>query len=149
MDKGNRREIGSVLSLQSVACHYHPSMSSVGTCPRCRRSVCAVCLPVQGKPCRTCIGYRSAFTSGVTGAVMVSFLVGMINPLLGIGALVALLFTFRAIFRYRTRVVLGKLVRSSSQLQPSPIETTARRFCTNCNLWSDGPTCAQCGSKLI
>ena len=134
--------------MQITTCHYHPAIASVGTCPRCKKTVCTFCLPIEGKPCRTCIGYRWAFTSGATGAVMVSFLLGMINPLLGIGALVALFLTFRAIFRYRTRVMLDKFVRSSSNPPPSPIETTARMFCSNCNLWNDGPTCAQCGSKL-
>ena len=145
-DKGSVRQIGFDLFLQSMICHYHPSMSSVGICPRCKKSVCAVCLPVQGRPCRTCIGYRWAFTSGVTGAVMVSFILGLITPLLGLGALVVLSFTFREIFRYRTRAVLRKLVTPT--IQPTPIETAARRFCTNCNLWNDGPTCVQCGSKL-
>ena len=133
--------------MQSATCHYHPTMSSVGICPRCRKSVCAICLAVQDGPCRTCIGYRWAFTSGATGAVMVAFILGMINPILGAGALVALFIAFRSVFRYRTRVVLNKLV-NSTQPRIRPAGSTGRRFCANCNLWNDGPTCVQCGNKL-
>ena len=146
--KGNERQVESELFLQSTFCHYHPTMTAVGSCPRCRNVVCAACLPSQGKPCRTCIGYRWAFTSGGTGAVMVSFILAMYNPLIGVAALVTLFFTFRALFRYRTRVMLGKLVESSTSVYRTPIETTARRFCTTCNLWNDGPTCVQCGNKI-
>ena len=73
---------------------------------------------------------------------------GMLNPLLGLGGIVVLFFAFRGLFHYRARVVLRRLVESSTKIRLTAIEITARRLCPNCNLWNDGTFHAQCGTKL-
>ena len=128
-------------------CQYHPSMNSVGICPRCRRPMCEFCLPQPNKPCRACRGYRHAQTTSVAAATTVSLFIGMINPVLGLISILVLFFAFRALFRYRTRT----LVRTAIPPANIPLQaeqTGGLNFCSDCSLWNDGLICKQCGKKL-
>lgn len=136
------------LFLQTSDCHFHSSLESVGTCPKCGKPVCEVCLPQADKPCRACIGYRHAKTTSAAAATTVSIFVGMINPAFGLVAIIVLFFSFRALFRYRTRAVLQKAIRPTTVPQLHTNQSVGRNYCNNCRLWNDGPSCKQCGSKL-
>jgi len=72
------------------------------------------CLPQTDKRCRACIGYRHAQTTAAAAATTVSLFIGLINPVLGLVAIVVLFFCFRTLFRYRTRAVLRKAILTTS-----------------------------------
>jgi len=138
------------LFLTVMTCRFHPSVNSVGTCPKCRKPVCSVCLPDANHPCRACLGYKHAQAVAAAAATTVSIFVGMINPIFGLIAIVGLFFSFRALFRHRTRVILGKAIpkdTSSPQIQAN--ESAGEHFCSNCRLWSSESYCKQCGNKLV
>ena len=100
--------------MQTSDCQFHPGVGSVGTCPKCGKSVCGFCLPQAEKRCRACVGYRHAQTTAAAAAATVSLFIGLINPVLGLIAIVVLFFSFRALFRYRTREVLRKAILTNS-----------------------------------
>jgi len=135
--------------LQAASCHFHSYVNSVATCPRCHKPVCGVCLPQADKPYRACIGYRHAQATSAAAATTVSIFIGMVNPLFGLVAIVGLFFSFRALFRYRTRAVLRNAIPPTSVEQPHASQPIGRNFCNNCRLWTEGAYCKQCGSKLI
>ena len=88
--------------------------------------------------------------SNVTYAAMI----GTIDPnskdlIPGLVAIVGLFFSFRALFRYRTRAVLRNAIPPTSVEQPHASQPIGRNFCNNCRLWTEGAYCKQCGSKLI
>ena len=142
------------LILQSYKCQYHPDNDAVGSCPKCGRQVCWICLPQTHKPCRDCVGYRHAQTLAAVVAATVSFFIGMINPLLGLLGFVVLFYWFRSLFRSRTRATL----RAAGQAEPSPSMSQGHpsqgqisnlNFCDNCRLWTGDSYCKECGKKLI
>ncbi len=137
------------LTLQTSDCHFHADVQSVGTCPKCGKSVCGICLPQSDKRCRACIGYRHAQTMSAAAATTVSIFVAMINPALGLISIVVLFFSFRALFRYRTRAVLRMAIQPTTGPQLQANQSVGRNFCNNCRLWNDGPSCKQCGSKIV
>lgn len=65
----------------SVNCHFHPATRAVGSCSKCGKPACNVCLVTKGgfltgasQVCRLCIRYESALNwSG--GIALVLFLV--------------------------------------------------------------------------
>ncbi len=141
--------------MQSYKCQYHPQNDSVGSCPKCGKQVCGTCLPQSNRPCRACVGYRHAQTLATVAAATVSIFLGMISPLLGLLGIVILFFSFRSLFRSRTRAVL----RAVGQTQPTPSASPVQpqssegqisnlNFCDNCRLWTEDAYCKQCGKKL-
>lgn len=139
--------------MQSYKCQYHPNNDSIGSCPKCGKHVCAICLPQTDRPCRACVGYRHAQTLAAAAATTVSIFIGMIDPLLGLLAIVVLFFSFRSLFRSRTRAVLRTAgqtqpIQSSVNLQSSEGHISNLNFCDNCRLWTDDSYCKQCGKKL-
>ncbi|MGO9644564.1 MAG: hypothetical protein ACLPY5_07430 [Candidatus Bathyarchaeia archaeon] len=111
-------------------------------------------MPQTDKPCRGCVGYRQAQTLAAAAATTVSIFIGMINPLLGLLGVVVLFFSFRAVFRSRTRAILrtagqAEPSASASAVQPSQDHISNLNFCNNCRLWTGDSYCKQCGRKLI
>jgi hypothetical protein len=71
-------------------------------------------LPQAGKRCRACIGYRHALTTSAAAATTVSIFVGVVNPVFGLIGIIVLLFGFRALFRYRVRAVLRRVIHPTT-----------------------------------
>ena len=93
------------------------------------------------------MGYRQAQMTAVAAATTVSLFLGFINPVLGLVGIMILFFSFRALFRHRTNVILRK---AGPQIEwPESTQTALRYYCKNCNLWNDESACKQCGSKLV
>ncbi len=141
--------------LLSYKCQFHPLSDSVGSCPKCGKQVCSICLPLPDRPCRACVGYRHAQTLATVAAATVSIFLGMISPLLGLLGIVVLFFSFRSFFRSRTLAGL----RAAGQTQPTPSthpvppqpsqgHISNLNFCENCRLWTNDSYCKQCGKKL-
>jgi hypothetical protein len=150
------------LVLQSYKCQFHPNNDPVGSCPKCGKHLCSICLPRTDRPCRVCVGYRHAQTLATIAAVTVSIFLGMISPLLGLLGVVVLFYSFRSLFRSRTRAIVQAAGRtqpststststspSASSIPPSQGQISNLNFCDNCRLWTSNSYCKQCGRKLI
>ncbi len=129
-------------------CYFHPEVESVGVCPKCGKSLCGFCLPSTDKRCRACVGYGHAKVTAAAAATTVSLFVGLINPFLGLIMIVILFLSFRALFRHRTRVVL-RSARPATVVQSNMPKSVERHYCNDCHLWNEGPSCVQCGNKLV
>ena len=144
------------LVLQS--CEFHPNDDAVGSCPKCGKHLCSICLPRTNKPCRVCVGYRHAQTLATIAAVTVSIFLGMISPLLGLLGVVVLFYSFRSVLRSRTRAILQAARQtqpstypssSASSISPSQGQISNLNFCDNCSVWTGDSYCKECGKKLI
>ena len=136
------------LLLQSYSCSFHPDVEAVATCSSCKKPVCQFCMPQMGKRCRACIGYRQARTTSAGVAAMVAIFISTINPVFALIFFLIIFFSFRALFRYRTRVLLRNALRLTTSPRTATNQPVRLRFCSSCNLWTDGQYCKQYGNKL-
>ena len=138
------------LVLQSYKCQFHLDNDAVGSCPKCGRYLCSICLPRTDRPCRVCVGYRHAQTLATIAAVTVSIFLGMISPLLGLLGVVVLFYSFRSLFRSRARAILRAAgqTQPTTSAQPSQVRISNLNFCDNCRLWTSDSYCKKCGRKL-